>query len=209
MYIPKYFRLTDHQQIREVIEAYSFATLFSQHQGSPYATHLPLMIDEDMETIYGHFARANPQWKDIDQQTVLAIFQGPHCYISPTWYETKHAVPTWNYVTVHVTGKFEIITDEQLIEDNLKKLVAKYEGPTSPYVLEDVDADYLAGLNKGIQSFKISIQNIEAKAKLSQNHPHERQASVIQKLEERDELFDKEIATLMKRNLTTLLPDHK
>lgn len=203
MYIPKYFQMTDQVQIREVIEEYSFATLISQYMGSPYATHLPLYVDAEMKNIYGHFARANPQWKDIEQQTVLVIFQGPHCYISPTWYETKHAVPTWNYVTVHVTGKLEIITDEQLIEENLIKLVDKYEGLSSNYAMKEVDDDYLAGLNKGIQSFKVNIQTIEAKAKLSQNHPQERQKSVIQKLEERDERFDRDIATLMKRNLTT------
>lgn len=89
MYIPKYFAIQDEKMKYKIIEQNSFATLFSQHNGEPYATHLPLLLNRETLTLHGHFARPNEQWKDIGTQQVLAIFQGPHSYISPSWYETK------------------------------------------------------------------------------------------------------------------------
>ena len=93
MYIPKYFKIEEEEVIYDFIDKYGFATLFSQHEGEPYATHLPLMLNESENALYGHFARPNQQWKDVENQQVLAVFQGPHCYISPSWYETDKAVP--------------------------------------------------------------------------------------------------------------------
>ena len=109
MYIPKHFTIKDEETKYEMIEQNSFATLFSQHNGAPYATHLPLLLNRETLTLSGHFARPNEQWKDSGNQQVLAIFQGPHSYISPSWYETNKAVPTWNYVAVHVYGELEIV----------------------------------------------------------------------------------------------------
>lgn len=94
MYTPKHFEIKEVARAYEIIQENSFAVLFSQHNGMPSATHLPLIVDKENAYLYGHFARSNPQWKDIENQTVLAIFQGPHCYISPSWYETNQAVPT-------------------------------------------------------------------------------------------------------------------
>ena len=198
MYIPKHFELRDEQAIFDVIHQYSFATLISQHDGAPFATHLPLFLDEDKTYIYGHFARPNPQWKDMQNQSVLAIFQGPHSYISPSWYETNQAVPTWNYVTVHVAGEMELLEDAIEIQESLNTLITKYESPSSPYRIEEVDSSYVTNLTKGIVPFKLKITAIEAKAKLSQNHSPERQALVIEQLEKRGEPFDVEIAKWMK-----------
>lgn len=201
MYIPKQFNLKDEKLIREIIDEYSFATLISQHDGAPFATHLPLYLSDDHVYLYGHFARPNPQWKDINNQTVLAIFHGPHCYISPSWYETKDAVPTWNYVTVHITGEMELIDNETELSASLNTLISKYESPTSSYSVEEVDSNYLSNLNKGVQGFKLRIKQIEATAKLSQNHSTERQISVIENLEKRANTDDLEIAKLMRNNL--------
>ncbi|MDQ0891681.1 transcriptional regulator [Paenibacillus sp. V4I9] len=151
--------------------------------GGPFATHLPLSLDKNREYLIGHFARPNPQWKDIEKQEVLAIFQGPHCYISPSWYETPTTVLTWNYVAVHVYGQVELVDDVQKVMNSLTDLVLKYEEPGSSYQLDQVDANYIAGLSKGIQGFRIKITRIEGKAKLSQNHPAERQELVIKRLE--------------------------
>ena len=170
MYIPKHFTIQDEETKYEIIEQNSFATLFSQHNGEPYATHLPLLLNRETLTLHGHFARPNEQWKDSGNQQVLAIFQGPHSYISPSWYETNKAVPTWNYVAVHVYGELEIVEDEQELIDSLQDLVHKYENPKSTYSLNDVDPNYMEGLSKGIVGFKIKINKIEGKAKLSQNH---------------------------------------
>jgi transcriptional regulator len=200
MYIPPHFKITDESIAYDIIKEHGFASLISQHNGMPLATHLPLLLNKENTYLYGHFARPNPQWKDIESQTFLAIFHGPHCYISPSWYETNQAVPTWNYVTVHVYGELELVEDEDEVMESLQDLVMKYEDPNSPYTLEDVDSKYLAGMNKGIQGFKLHITKIEGKAKLSQNHSAHRQERVIQALERIPHENEQEIARLMKRN---------
>ena len=201
MYIPKYFRINDKDIIYDFIERYSFATLFSQHNGEPYATHLPLILNKDVSVLYGHFARPNGQWKDAENRQVLVAFQGPHCYISPSWYETTKAVPTWNYVAVHLYGKMEILEDEKVILDSLNDLVNKYESPDSSYNLNVVEPSFIEGMSKGIVAFKIKITKIEAKAKLSQNHPVERQELIIEQLERTSNQDNIKIATLMRENI--------
>lgn len=199
MYIPKHFAINDPDVAYQVIEENSFATLVSMHQEELFATHLPLLLDREKTCLYGHFARSNPQWSDIQHQTVLAIFHGPHCYISPSWYETNQAVPTWNYVAVHVYGNVELIDDEEEIMQSLHDMVKKYEAPGSLYQLSRVDSGMLSGMSKGIQAFKIIIQRIEGKAKLSQNHPAHRQERIIKQLEQMPFENEKRIASLMKK----------
>jgi transcriptional regulator len=205
MYIPKDFQINDEELIYDIIEKNGFATLISQHNSDPFATHLPLTVDKREKVLYGHFARSNEQWKDIATQNVLAIFQGPHCYISPSWYETKKAVPTWNYVAVHVYGQLEIVEDEQEIYNSLLDLVKKYEKPNSSYQLEEVDSAYIEGMSRGIVGFKINITKMEGKAKLSQNHTMERQELVMKELENTQDENNKQIAELMKKNLRSKL----
>lgn len=201
MYIPKHFNIDNEEVIYEFIEKHSFATLFSQHNGEPYATHLPLLLNREEGFLYGHFARQNPQWKDIVGQNVLVIFQGPHCYISPSWYETNQAVPTWNYVAIHVYGKLEIVEEEKDVFDSLVDMVNKYEKPDSSYHLENVDESFIKGMSKGIVGFKIQFNKIEGKAKLSQNHPTERQELIIKQLENSKDQNNIHIAQLMKAQL--------
>lgn len=201
MYIPNHFKIDDEEKIYEFIEKYSFATFYSTHNGEPYAAHLPLILNKNEKSLYGHFARQNGQWKDIGNQVVLAVFQGPHSYISPTWYETNRAVPTWNYVAIHLYGKLEIIENEKVIFDSLNEMVNKYEKPDSPYNLKHVDPNFIEGMSKGIVAFRIKINKIEAKAKLSQNHPVERQELIIEQLERSSDQNDLQVASLMKKNL--------
>ncbi|NHM30813.1 FMN-binding negative transcriptional regulator [Neobacillus terrae] len=201
MYIPKHFEIKDQDVIYNFIEEYSFATLFSQHKGEPCATHLPLLLNKDEHALYGHFARPNGQWKDADNQLVLVVFQGPHCYISPSWYETTKAVPTWNYVSIHLYGKMEMIADGKIIFDSLNDMVKKYESTDSSYNLNDVDPSFIEGMSKGIVAFKIKITKIEAKAKLSQNHPVERQELIISHLERTTNQDNLQVAALMRKNL--------
>jgi len=203
MYIPKYFKIDDDEIIYDFIDKYGFATLFSNHNGEPYATHLPLILSKSENTLYGHFARQNTQWNDIENQQVLVIFQGPHCYISPSWYETMKVVPTWNYVSIHLYGKMEIVKDEKVVFNSLNDLVNKYEGPDSPYNLNDVEPSFIEGMSKGIVAFKIKITKIEAKAKLSQNHPVERQELIINHLENTSNQQNQQVASLMRKNLQT------
>ncbi|WP_312470271.1 FMN-binding negative transcriptional regulator [Neobacillus sp.] len=201
MYIPKHFKMDDDETIYGFIEKNSFATLISQHNGEPYATHLPLTLDKEKGILYGHFARPNGQWKDIENQQILVIFQGPHCYISPSWYETNKAVPTWNYVAIHVYGQMEMVMEGQELFDSLVEMVNKYEKPDSSYQLKDVDSSFIEGMSRGIVGFKIKIERIEGKTKLSQNHLVDRQELIIKQLENTSDQQNKQIANLMKRNL--------
>ncbi|MFD0589222.1 FMN-binding negative transcriptional regulator [Paenibacillus sp. GCM10027627] len=196
MYVPSHFRIDNEDLIYEIIKKNGFATLFSFHEGEPFATHIPLMLDENKGYLYGHFARPNPQSQDIQNQTVLAIFHGPHCYISPSWYESNHAVPTWNYLTVHAYGKIELIDGIELYE-SLSELVNKYEEPDSSYRLSEVDEVFLAGMTKGITGFKIKIDKMEGKAKLSQNHSVARRKLVIEELQKSKGENERSIAGYM------------
>lgn len=201
MYIPEHFAMTETTVTYKVIQENSFATLFSVHKGKSFATHLPLLLNKEKTYLYGHFARSNTQWKDIQNQTVLAVFHGPHCYISPSWYETNQAVPTWNYVTVHVYGEVELIEDEHELMSSLNDMVLEYEAPDNSYRLQDVDVELLRGMTKGIQGFKIKIDKMEGKAKLSQNHSLHRQELIIKQLEQIPFPNEQQIASLMKANL--------
>ncbi|SFE79281.1 negative transcriptional regulator, PaiB family [Bacillus sp. OV194] len=201
MYIPKPFEINDEEMMFDVIEQYSFATVISQHEGAPFATHLPLVLDREKRMLYGHFARPNHQWKDIEQQKVLVIFQGPHGYVSPSWYETREAVPTWNYVTVHVYGEIQVIQDEQEMAETLFSMVKQYEDPESSYDVNDLDPHYISGMQKGIVGFRLAVTSMEGKAKLSQNHPLIRQQMVMEKLSKQPGENERRIAELMKENL--------
>jgi transcriptional regulator len=201
MYIPKYFKIEDLDFIHEIIEKNNFATLFTQHNGRPFATHLPLILNKEQGVLYGHFALPNDQWKDIEKQEVLVTFHGPHSYISPSWYETNRAVPTWNYLAVHVYGQVEILHNEQEVYDSLQNMVNKYEVQESSYQINEIDKSFIEGMSKGIVAFKITITEIEGKAKLSQNHSVERQELVIKQLDLSKENDHLHIAKLMKENL--------
>src|ERR1044071_9429828 len=116
MYLPSDFKEEDFQKLAAFIHQFSFATLVSGRSGSLQASHLPFLFDEKRGKsgfLRGHMAKANPHWKTIEEEEVLVIFQGPHAYISPTWYEASETVPTWNYATVHAYGYYRSITDPE------------------------------------------------------------------------------------------------
>ena len=186
MYCPKAFAVSDPEQLQRFIERYSFATLVSAVDGHPFATHLPLLLDASTSahgTLLGHMARANPQWQAFEGgQEVLAIFQGPHAYISPSWYETTPAVPTWNYATVHVYGVPRIIEDSERLATVVDRLTAVYEsGMPQPWP-GDIPVDFKQKLLKAIVGFVIDITRIEGKFKLGQNRPLADQRAVAQRL---------------------------
>src|ERR1051325_398727 len=160
MYIPSYFAI-DEREAFDLIEAHSFATLLSVHNGEPFATHLPMLLDRETRTLWGHVARANPQWHDLESQTALAIFLGDHHYISPTWYESLDHVPTWNYSAVHVYGRIELDQDANHALGMLDKLIGKYEAANSSYTMESVSRENLQSLFKGITAFTLHIDRVE------------------------------------------------
>ena len=184
--------------MHDVIRDNGFATLTSLHKESLTATHLPLLLSEDKKELIGHFAKGNRQWTDIEGQEVLVVFQGPQCYISPSWYESKDTVPTWNYVTVHVSGKIQLLKDEDpRLWQSMVNLTEKYEHPKSQYNLHDVNPTYITALSKGVVGFAVSIDNMKGKAKLSQNHSKERVERVIAELLKIDKSDQHEIAKWM------------
>jgi transcriptional regulator len=201
MYIPLSFRVDDNEQMYDLIEKNSFAILFSQKEGEPSATHLPLLLDKKEGCLYGHMAKANPHWRNIASE-VLAVFSGPHTYISPSWYETNESVPTWNYVAVHVYGRVELIEDNNKSEKILNDSVHYYEAAMpNPWCMNKAGPAFIHNLSQGVIGFKITITKMEGKWKLSQNHSKQRQARVIEALEGQVDDNSKQIAALMKMNV--------
>jgi len=203
MYIPNHFNLKDKDLILKIIKENSFGILISNStqaeiESEPIATHLPFLINEEMTYLRGHFARPNPQWIDLEDKTVLCIFHGPHTYISSSWYEEMPSVPTWNYLSVHVYGTFKKLENENEILQALNDLIQTFESEDSGYSLDQLDAEYLDNLSKGILPFQIEITRIQAKAKLSQNHSESRRNKVIDRLKLSNSEQDQAIAEWMR-----------
>lgn len=199
MYIPEPFRMNPSAMIQFVKENV-FGILISSLENTNEATHLPLILSEDHKYLFGHFAKPNPQ-KNANGKEMLCIFTGPHCYISPSWYETNDSVPTWNYTAVHIKGILTYLEDPIEIQKGLETLVQTFETENSSYQFKEVDEKYLLGLKKGIVPFRIQITNWEGKEKLSQNNSVERRKRVIQNLERMPGENEKAIANLMKQSL--------
>ncbi|TGM72833.1 FMN-binding negative transcriptional regulator [Leptospira mtsangambouensis] len=199
MYIPEHFQM-ETEFIYQSIEENPFSVLVSDSENGLVATHLPLLLSDDKQKLVGHFAKPNPQKGSVGKE-VLCIFSGPHCYISPSWYETERAVPTWNFTAVHVKGILNIVDDPEKIQKSLFAIVQRFEPKDSKYQIESVDTNYIEGLKKGIVPFEIQITHIEGKQKLSQNHSVERRNLVISNLDLLPGENEKAIASLMRKNL--------
>jgi len=192
VYIPASFAETDLGTLHDFITAHSFATLVSAaadppgHSPDLIASHLPLLCHRETGShgqLVGHLAAANPHWQRLEGSNVLSIFSGPHAYISPTWFEPAAAVPTWNYVAVHVYGRVRIERNPQRLAEIVAAFVEFYEAAMpSPWKLEALDPDFLAKLLDAIVGFTIDIERLEGKWKLSQNHTVERRESAIKGL---------------------------
>ncbi len=200
MYIPKYFKVTNVDEIREFIQLNSFGTLVTIKKGKPIATHLPLQLVKEEDTYYitGHMAYGNPQWRTFDTcEDVLVMFQGPHAYISSSWYEQEN-VPTWNYQAVHVNGTATILNEEALKHD-LTKLLEKYEKHReNPVLWDKLSPSFLEKEIKGIVGFKIKVQEIQAAYKLSQNRNEMDYQNIIDELSKEKDLNAKALAEVMK-----------
>lgn len=177
MYVPQYFREERLDVLHDVIEDNSFATLVSSTPAGLFATHIPILVDRtegSLGTLRGHVARANPHWQHLPGSEALAIFMGPHAYISPSWYATGGRVPTWNYVTVHAYGVPRLIDGRAATRDLIERTVARYEGGFArPWDIESLDVKSVDALLANIVAFEIPIARIEGKRKLNQNRSHE------------------------------------
>ncbi|MBU2976415.1 FMN-binding negative transcriptional regulator [Zobellia sp. B3R18] len=199
MFVPDQHRNENVSEIKEFLRANSFGILVSQYQNKPWATHIPLELEtteDGKEVLTAHIAKANPQWREFDQnEEVLCIFNGPHSYISSSWYKEEE-VPTWNYIAVHVYGKLKILSEEEVMA-SMHRLVDKYEANSkNPISLKNMAPHTLKQV-KGVVGFQIEITDIQAQYKLSrtreQDHP-----KIIAELEDTKDPMRIEIAKAMK-----------
>src|SRR5208337_1256685 len=142
--------------------AYSFGTLLTSINSAPFATRLPMLLERGAGangTLIGHLARANPHWRSFDGKTqALAMFDGPHAYISPNWYATSPAVPTWNYATVHAFGAPHVVEDPPRVEAIVDRLVAIHEASMPrPWSARSVPPQFKTNLLKAIVGFELPI----------------------------------------------------
>ncbi|MGV3464871.1 MAG: FMN-binding negative transcriptional regulator [Heyndrickxia sp.] len=201
MYIPKHFKVTNVDEIWDFVQKNSFGTIVTAEQGKPIATHLPLGLIKKGDDFYitGHLAYANPQWKAFEgeNENILVIFQGPHAYISASWYQHEN-VPTWNYQSVQVYGSASIMSEKELEED-LILLLQKYEHDRKNAVIWENLSPQTKKQIKGIVGFKIKIQEVQAAYKLSQNRNEEDYRNIMDKLKDEGDVNSHQMAEVMKK----------
>jgi transcriptional regulator len=200
MYTPKLYREEDRGAILEFLRKNEFAVLVTYDGEKPTASHLLVDVVEVDEKILlnGHMSKANPQWGTFNPNAdALVIFQGPHTYISPTWYNHVN-VPTWNYQAVHVYGRLRIVDDPDETYLLLKRLIDRHE-VGSPYKMETLPPDFVAKEIRGIVAFQIEATRIEANYKLSQNRDDEDYHNIVARIEERGDELSQGVAEAMKR----------
>jgi transcriptional regulator len=195
MYLPDFFDEKDPAIIFDFIKNNSFATLISVHHGQPFVSHIPLLVEmrDDQLLLRGHVARANEHWEIIQKSPdIRVLFQGPHCYVSPTSYQQAGA-PTWNYVAVHAHGSASVVKDTSDVKDIIEQLAQQHEqGRDKPWNL-----DYPEQMVQAIVGFSIDVYRLEAKFKLSQNRPPADREAVIRELSKLDDAQARAIADLM------------
>ncbi|HBU78992.1 MAG TPA: protease [Muricauda sp.] len=199
MYTPPHYSNNDIEEIKAFLKQNSFGILINIVDNKPWGTHIPLELETDgqgNDILVGHIAKANPQWKHFkDESEVLCIFNGPHAYVSSSWYKEEE-VPTWNYIAVHVYGKLSILTEEETMAA-MHRLVDKYEKDSkNPISLKNMSSKTLRQV-KGVVGFQIRVSDIQATYKLSQTRSDDHQ-KIISELKERPDSGSQGIADFMR-----------
>ncbi|HWU77616.1 MAG TPA: FMN-binding negative transcriptional regulator [Rhodanobacter sp.] len=199
MYTPKSFEETRSDALDGLVRAYPFATVVASAANGLIANHLP--FEQVDGVLHGHVARGN-ELAQMDGVEVLLVFRGPDGYISPNWYPSKHEtgreVPTWNYAVVHVHGRLRVIDDAVWLRRLLERLTDRHEaGQPQPWKVTDAPEDHIGKSLRAIVGLEVTMDRIEGKFKLSQNHPARNRAGVIAGLRERNGDGDAELAALM------------
>ncbi len=203
IYLPEHFRVRDREAALSFIEANSFGMLVSASAaGEAAITHLPFLVDRDRDLLAGHLARANPHGVELARSTVaLAVFSGPHAYVSPSWYRAS-GVPTWNYMTVHVRGTLRLLQEPSATQRIVDELTRRHEkGFATPWRLERLPQNQREKMLAAIVGFELLIERVDAKFKLSQNRSRSDQLGVIAALERGGEGDGARVAEQMRRNL--------
>ena len=193
MYVPNHFKEDSVETLQQHIRAYPFGLLVIADDAGIEANHVPFYLDIDEEgslgTLQCHLARSNLVWQRIEKSRfVLAVFQGPNAYVSPSWYpskaETGRVVPTWNYLAVHVAGSAKVVQDAVWLKEHLRQLTNQHETERAqPWAVEDAPADYTEALMRGIVGIEIKIEKVIGKLKASQNQPERNEHGVKVELE--------------------------
>jgi transcriptional regulator len=201
MYIPKHFEEKDKIKLLEFMRQYNFAVLVSEKENLLAATHLPFIMEEKGGDILlrSHMAKANPQWRSFtDGKEVLIIFSEPHSYISPSLYDHRRNVPTWNYIAVHAYGEPQIFNDGRETEMLLESMFEEFEKSYKTQFVE-LDSDYKNKLLKGIVAFEIKVTRLEGKFKLSQNKTSGERERIIDSLKSQPDKVKSDLAKFMKK----------
>lgn len=204
VYIPHFNVLEDQAEIRRMVDAIGTAEIVTVGpDGTPLATLLPILWSEDGGTVIAHVARANEHWKHIEPGSrFLAIVAGPQAYVSPAWYASKaengRVVPTWNYTAVHLTGTITVHDDPEWVRHAVTELTERHEHPRDkPWAVTDAPGKYVAGQLKAIVGLQMTVDRVEAKAKLSQNRSVDDRKGVIAGLNAEGGPREMSVATLM------------
>lgn len=205
MYIPSSYKIDDSHEIHQFIRSHNFGTLISTIESNFFATHLPFLLHEGSDhthlSLSGHMAKANPQWKELEGQEVLVIFQGPHAYVASSWYPRENVrfpevvVPTWNYTAVHFYGTFHVIHDQDERIRQMEEQICFYE--STSYLLDD--HRIYEHLFKAITNFRIESTRIEAKYKIGQKEPELTRQGIMEMLHQTGQCGDKEMAEFMEK----------
>jgi len=193
MYIPKHFNVTDKEEIIAFIKGNSFGQLISLVEGKLFSSHIPFLFSEENQALLCHVAKNNPQWDNIEGQEILVTFQGPHDYVSPSWYSSP-GVPTWNYQSVHIYGMPKIITEKEKLGSIVNEITGIYESALE----KPWEPEYKESLLNAIVGIEINITDIQCKYKLSQNRPVEDRMQII---EEHRKRGSSELSTATKNEL--------
>lgn len=200
LYTPGHFAADDPRDAIALMQAHSFATLVTTGRGEPHITHLPLLWSPGgaFGVIEGHMARANPHWQHFAGSHTLAIFHGPHAYISPSWYaHPEREVPTWNYAAVHAYGAVEILESREARLALVDRATAAFEAGNAPSWTRHVGGERLEVLLRGIVAFRIPIARLDAKFKMNQNKTAGDRAGVIAHLGDAADPMQREVARWM------------
>lgn len=207
VYLPPAFTETRREVLLGHIERHDFGTLVTHAAAGIIASQIPFLVEERDGRLFlqGHLARANPQLADFDGESeALAIFAGPHAYISPGWYEAGPAVPTWNYATVHAYGPARRIDDADWLRDLVRRLSDRHEArEPNPWRMRDLPEPYVQSMLKGIVGVEFAVTRLEGKFKLSQNRPAADRPRIVTALDRRDDADSRALADLMRQREPT------
>ena len=203
-YLPQHFRVSEEAALHEFMRAHDFATVVSSAPDGPVISHIPVLVRSTGTgaVVAGHLARANQHWRAMDGATpAIAIFHGPHGYVSPTWYEAAPAVPTWNYGVVHAHGLPAVKEDEAYLRGVLEELSRRYEGDgPGAWSPGGLPADFYGRLLRGIVAFEMPIARLDGKFKLGQNRSSEDRRRTVAALEQQGSREAAALADFMRQH---------